>query len=838
MVITTQGYGSAVLPSNAGGAAAPATPLPPAAAATPTTTAATPATAQPHPARNTAGQIQTMVSNAARPPLGVPLHLQRMPTECMMQWMATLDDDIRAANALAGRTPVQQAGMNTLTALLPAAKEKWLRHELSFADSRAYFSQVAASCEQAGLHRLRDLAKHLHSQLPGVEHDNFNRDRAELPHKTRLHDNVYGRRYDSAFTAALVANPPQRMKDGMAVVGNAIAHRYLMPWLTPADRQIHGATIARHVADLHQALNDDPRSWGLKSPLLQSFLGATDPAAKHHALDAFLRSAKDNGIDCLAIPYVAVKLLIKDPWPTPAWRQKADQNYMGVIGGQVNRQDKQGDFLNALARAQHTDYATLQARLGQATATALDAHRNDPPAMRAQRQQAALLRPQTETAVRAQHEAPCRAHTQSTRPGRPQAAVEAEVQAWLAGEVDRQVQWQMAAPMRTRLEATLRTELQAELRLQLPARLDAQLAAHVEGLRKAQAAPTPAATLRPPLEAKLVERLRSQLLAAAGTPHTAQTLAPMNRAQLQDLLATQIAEAAAGPLLGMQPPGVLASCAHCPALARSVLDHGQLEIARTLNAWSFAHAEVRTRETVETHAEIGTMMRHQGAMPAPPQAGNDPLQAAILPGRRNRIDFDQVEGQRDHLGNVIPGPLDQRLPAAVQQALSHGLPWVGGVSGTTNLMLHLSADLHGTPGDNGAPQLFEQKDVLLATMMFVNYDGGHSLHSSMWVGNQLDAAPLAAQPPPAEPQQGPGLGLGLDLDPARGPALAASVAAAPSRDAALALAARSAEEFVSDYSQLMVGQAGDEVRQAAEQAFTETMQHFRERSRYASRPAP
>jgi hypothetical protein len=69
---------------------------------------------------------------------------------------------------------------------------------------------------------------------------------------------------------------------------------------------------------------------------------------------------------------------------------------------------------------------------------------------------------------------------------------------------------------------------------------------------------------------------------------------------------------------------------------------------------------------------------------------------------------------------------------AIETALEHEAVYGSGVSGSTNIMLHL---LEWMNKEGGA---VDPKDFLVGTMMFLVYDGGHSIHEVMWTANQLD----------------------------------------------------------------------------------------------------
>jgi hypothetical protein len=86
---------------------------------------------------------------------------------------------------------------------------------------------------------------------------------------------------------------------------------------------------------------------------------------------------------------------------------------------------------------------------------------------------------------------------------------------------------------------------------------------------------------------------------------------------------------------------------------------------------------------------------------------------------------------------------------------------------------------------------------MLGTMMFLNFDGGHSMHEAMWVGNQLD--------------QSLGLGMGM-----------------PGGDP---------HSYVADYDGFVESftpaQGQDKLRAAASTAWDATLNHFGQHSHFS-----
>lgn len=122
------------------------------------------------------------------------------------------------------------------------------------------------------------------------------------------------------------------------------------------------------------------------------------------------------------------------------------------------------------------------------------------------------------------------------------------------------------------------------------------------------------------------------------------------------------------------------------------------------------HAAARLTEAAPNDNRMapksGITMHHQ-----PDIVGG--RESAMHPGDRNRPD----------LAHASP---------ELKTALEHGVSFVSGVSGSTNIVMHMVGDILDQRGK------VDPKDALLGTMMFLNYDGGHSMHEALWVGNQLD----------------------------------------------------------------------------------------------------
>jgi hypothetical protein len=230
-----------------------------------------------------------------------------MPMECMTH----LGHQIRAAMATAD--PVQRRYLERLGA---ETMGRVLRHDLSFTATKDWLQEVQTGCRGAGLDALADLAGSLGSQIPAA-------DQAD-DHATRLHDNMYGRAMETVLMAELVRRPPASVGQAM----DAMAQQLLetLEALTPD----HQEKVAGRVLEMVQA---ERRSWQTGSPKLEAFAQAPYGADALRALKSLLSQPARNGADCLAIPYLTVKLSLKLDQIRPApWMAAANANYTGVVG--------------------------------------------------------------------------------------------------------------------------------------------------------------------------------------------------------------------------------------------------------------------------------------------------------------------------------------------------------------------------------------------------------------------------------------------------------------------------------------------------------------------------
>lgn len=280
----------------------------------------------------------------------------RMPTDCMMHWMAELE-------AQASQTDDARQSDVCLT-LLNNAKRRWLQHALTFRDMRDYFHDVEKTCDDAGLDRLAQLARELRAQIPGPEHDNFDVDKEHLKFKAALNDNIYGRVFESSLMHALVNNPPQ----GVVATTNT-----LREWLA----EFIGVGNAREDVrkELFKSMRSEFRSWyGLASTEFITYVHAKNDVELVDALAAFLGKQASTGVDCVAILYLMVAAILDFPSDeAPEWRHTSSDRYHRLLPLHRDRADNVRDApeeFKAHAVARYTQGLISQAELDEAEQSA------------------------------------------------------------------------------------------------------------------------------------------------------------------------------------------------------------------------------------------------------------------------------------------------------------------------------------------------------------------------------------------------------------------------------------------------------------------------------------
>jgi hypothetical protein len=139
----------------------------------------------------------------------------RMPTELFIRWASSVHQ--ARENAEPGE------GKNVLEGIEAAAKERWMRHQLTHGEVREYFNQMEQRCSPSsdgpGLPELLPTVKSHQAALTataplfaeqGVQDEATEQARAKQRMKLiSLNDNPYGREYDAALTRELLRSLPE-----------------------------------------------------------------------------------------------------------------------------------------------------------------------------------------------------------------------------------------------------------------------------------------------------------------------------------------------------------------------------------------------------------------------------------------------------------------------------------------------------------------------------------------------------------------------------------------------------------------------------------------------------
>ncbi|MEN3262308.1 hypothetical protein AAH678_27060 [Sodalis endosymbiont of Spalangia cameroni] len=249
----------------------------------------------------TAGNIKTVSSHLLNnlieryrraPPTTINLEeTYKTPTEVSFLWMGFLR---HAAGQLTYnlRLLVKQ--------LLNQQQERCLHHKkLTLRSTRASLINDSRILRHAGLAALADKAATKRKGGTPCLLDQLPKSEAGL-HATRLHDNIYGRVFDTHWIAQLVANPPAEVVAAMTTIARYYSSylEHLLP-----DRQ---QTVLKK---LHNQIVQDRRFWFKSFPAMEHL---SHPAfawpAYVEEVQKILRSEIKTGEHCIAIPYLTVKL--------------------------------------------------------------------------------------------------------------------------------------------------------------------------------------------------------------------------------------------------------------------------------------------------------------------------------------------------------------------------------------------------------------------------------------------------------------------------------------------------------------------------------------------------
>ena len=131
----------------------------------------------------------------------------------------------------------------------------------------------------------------------------------------------------------------------------------------------------------------------------------------------------------------------------------------------------------------------------------------------------------------------------------------------------------------------------------------------------------------------------------------------------------------------------------------------------------------------------------------------------------------------------------------------HSIPYTGGLSGTANMIMGAIMEFYQTD------KTINLLEAVVATIMFVVYDGGHNVHEALWALHQREL-------------QGNPYSIGLRLVPLGKPM--------PSKDL-----------FIADYRQFIdlyqnLPQTKLALDQSCQDAWIRTLEYFKQHSHYAN----
>lgn len=202
------------------------------------------------------------------------------------------------------------------------AKSLFLQHNATIENVQSFLGSVEE--------RFPDLANKC---------QNLKNELMKQPIYTRLHENIYGRVFDSAFAQELVNNPPPEVSKAMTQISFAFAD-YL------EGLNLSGSNKKAIEKDLINMLTkEDPRFWFPATPELEQLPYEKDVLG---ALIQYLRTEKKTGHECISVPYVVSKMnffILRKNWVYPlSLFFTADLNYWFSLQPYVKnvRVDRQG----------------------------------------------------------------------------------------------------------------------------------------------------------------------------------------------------------------------------------------------------------------------------------------------------------------------------------------------------------------------------------------------------------------------------------------------------------------------------------------------------------------
>lgn len=220
----------------------------------------------------------------------------RVDREVLLDMMHALQ------KALHQGTPEQEVQIRSA---LNACKSQWLSHGREAVVLGDRLRDLAQQLEPLGLQELSTHAKKLAQEAD------------QTKQVTQLHDNTFGRQFETHFVDALVEQPPAAALDAARTTG-----QYLTQSLQAMDEQERGTALAQ----IAKSLRNDHRPWTAEVPAIAQFI-------QNPSLDNYraLMSPQDmSGYQMMAITMVGVKTALEMPLDTP-WLLQANDNYQQVV---------------------------------------------------------------------------------------------------------------------------------------------------------------------------------------------------------------------------------------------------------------------------------------------------------------------------------------------------------------------------------------------------------------------------------------------------------------------------------------------------------------------------
>jgi len=277
-----------------------------------------------------------MLVKNAKTASDAPRDAKRMPNDCAIQWAARLRDLVNETSDATIKRTCQKE--------FDAIFQHFLQHRLTFGFTRNYFALAKGKMEKVGCDSLAQLAEQLLNQLPGPEHDDFDRDKAEIIYKTALHDNPYGRVFGTRLCKQMLERPSAAMMETLSQMSD-----WLSTYIFPDSYQDEQGQLQLHlsygdaalVIALRTELAGNELNWRKRMPAeLQDFLATANDAPPDvnetaWALQAYFDRVYETPepIDLIALPHLMFKAMVVDPRPDAPWVERREEQYakLGLI---------------------------------------------------------------------------------------------------------------------------------------------------------------------------------------------------------------------------------------------------------------------------------------------------------------------------------------------------------------------------------------------------------------------------------------------------------------------------------------------------------------------------